>query len=108
VGGHYARSPNVRITETLEAADRHGVVVARVEIRDPASGGWVPKRAPSSIYPPQWSQRQITVEIEGALRNSKPVNADLWEGISPSGLRIQGYYSKPNGGAVTAWPVHGG
>jgi filamentous hemagglutinin len=108
VGGHYTRSGNVRITEVVEAADKNGVVVAKVDIRDPATGKWVPKRANSSMFPSEWSQRQLQIEVEGALRNSKPIGGDLWEGVSPSGLRIQGYYSKPNGGAVTAWPVHGG
>jgi hypothetical protein len=108
VGGHYTRSGNVRITEVVEPVDRKGVMVAKVEIRNPATGGWVAKRANSSMFPAEWSQRQLQMEVEGALRNSKPSGGDLWEGVSPSGLRIQGYYSKPNGGAVTAWPVHGG
>ncbi len=51
VGGHYTRSGNVRIVEVVEAADKNGVVVAKVEIRDPATGAWVPKRANSSPVP---------------------------------------------------------
>ncbi len=107
VGGHYARSPNVRVTEIVQQADRNGVTVARVEIRDPATGRWIPKRADTSLYPSHWSRRQVQLEVEAAFRNSNPVTAELWEGISPSGVRIQGYYTRPDGGAATAWPVYG-
>jgi hypothetical protein len=108
VGGHYARSGNIRIIEILEQADHNGVVVARIDVRDPLTGGWIGKRADSSLYPQHWSRREVQLEVEAAFRNSNPVTNDLWEGVSPSGIRIQGYYTKPNGGAVTAWPIHEG
>ena len=48
-----------------------------------------------------------TEEIEGAFQNSKPIpnTPGLWQGTSPSGVKIRGYYTKPEGGAATAWPV---
>jgi hypothetical protein len=108
IGGHYAKSPNVRVTEIIDAPDVNGVYKAKIQVRDPATGGWVSKRAPSDFFPDHWSKRQTQNEIKEAFYNSKPVSKSMWEGVSPSGVKIQGYYKVPDGAAATAWPVHGG
>jgi hypothetical protein len=50
------------------------------------------------------------MEIKSAFENSKklPTSKDKWEGISKSGLKIQGYYKKPNSTGATAWPIYKG
>lgn len=108
VGGHYIRSANIKVTEIVDLPDINGVMKARIEIRDPQTGGWVKKQAPSDFFPDHWSKRQIEVEIKEAFYNSKPVSKAKWEGVSPSGVRIQGYYKIPDGTASTAWPVYEG
>lgn len=107
VGGHYPRSKNIRVTEMLGQADNNGVTRARIQVRDPLTGAWVDKNAPSTFYPSHWSRRQTQIEIQEAFYNSRPITNDLWEGISPSGVKIQGYYKIPEGNASTAWPVYG-
>jgi hypothetical protein len=114
VGGHNSRSPTVRVVEELAPPDKNGVRLVRVEIRDPGSGSgaWVPKQAQTSLFPENWNSRRIEQEIEGAFWNSRTVRGteDKWEGVSPSGVPIQGFYHTPGNasvsGATTAWPVH--
>ncbi|UDL04773.1 RHS repeat-associated core domain-containing protein [Marinobacter sp. CA1] len=106
VGGHYIRSPNIRVTEVIGEADSSGVMKARIQVRDSATGAWVDKKAPSTFYPESWSRRQTETEIQEAFYNSRPLVDDMWEGVSPSGVTIRGYYQKPDGNASTAWPVY--
>ena len=113
-GGHYVRSPNVRIVETLSEPDSNGVFAARTQIRNSANGAWIDKPGQTTFYPAQWTRNRTKFEIEEAFKNSNPIE-DLfsgvptkkWEGVSPSGVKIQGYYTKPSGGAATAWPLQG-
>jgi len=32
----------------------------------------------------------------------------MWQGTSSTGLKIEGYYKKPDGTGATAWPVYQG
>ena len=47
------------------------------------------------------------MKIEGAFANFAhvPGTKRKWRGISPSGIKMEGYYAKPDGSALTAWPV---
>lgn len=108
-GGHYLRSPDVRVTQQTGAADALGVTKGHIEVRDPETGRWVAKPQESTFYPESWSRRQVQQEIEGAFQNSAPIpGTPYWQGVSPSGIKIQGYYGKPNGTGATAWPVYQG
>ncbi|MEA5674295.1 EndoU domain-containing protein [Pseudomonas sp. MH2] len=107
-GGHYLRSPDVNVTRITGQVDEFGVSKGYVSIRDPLTNSWAPKKAETTFFPEQWSKRQVQVEIEGAFRNSSPIaGTERWRGISPSGVRIEGYYGKPDGTGATAWPVYG-
>ncbi|TEA26383.1 EndoU domain-containing protein, partial [Candidatus Schmidhempelia bombi] len=78
-------------------------------IRTPATGKWYKKEAKASFLPEHWSKRQTEMEIESAFKNSKRIsNTERWEGVSTSGLKIQGFYKKPNGTGATAWPIYKG
>ncbi|WP_158658300.1 hemagglutinin repeat-containing protein [Achromobacter sp. AONIH1] len=109
-GGHYLRSPTVRVDRMTGAADAAGVTKGYVSIRDPVNGKWVEKQAETTFFPSSWSKRQTQLEIEGAFLNSKSVQGSLdkWRGTSPSGVVMEGYYGKPDGSAATAWPVYNG
>ncbi|QVM92944.1 DUF637 domain-containing protein [Pseudomonas entomophila] len=107
-GGHYLRSPNVTVTRITGEADEFGVSKGYVSIRDPQTNSWANKKAETTFFPESWSKRQVQTEIEGAFRNSTPIaGSERWRGISPSGVRIEGYYGKPDGTGATAWPVCG-
>ena len=47
------------------------------------------------------------MKIEGAFANPVLVSSfkHKCKGAAPSGIRIEGYYAKPDGSALTAWPV---
>ena len=48
------------------------------------------------------------MEIKNAFENSKRIpNTEMWEGTSSSGLKMQGFYKKPDGTGATAWPIYG-
>lgn len=105
-GGHYLRSPNIRVVRIRNPADSHGVIKAYIEVRDHRTGRWIPKPTASSFFPETWSRRRVQMEIEGAWANSYPIEGNRWRGRSPSGLRIEGAYARPEGDAASAWPVH--
>lgn len=37
------------------------------------------------------SKRQTQSELKEVFYNSKPISNSMWEGVSPSGVKIQGY-----------------
>ena len=84
------------------------MVRAKIQVRDPATGGWVNKRGETDLFPDYWSRRQVRQEVQEAFYNSKPINNNMWEGLSSSGIKIRGYYKRPDGSAATAWPVYKG
>jgi hypothetical protein len=106
-GGHYIRSGDVRVVEQL-GTDANGVVRARVQVRDPRTGGWADKPGLShTFFPETWSQRQVVNEIEAAyqIRVEDPYVPGRWHGLSPSGVLIQGH--RNHNGITSAWPVFG-
>jgi filamentous hemagglutinin len=50
------------------------------------------------------------MEIKSAFGNSTPKvdEPEKWVGISSSGIKMEGYYKKPNGTGATAWPIYKG
>lgn len=105
VGGHYAKSKNIRIRKIVHSTDKNGVFVANIKIRNPKTGKFVNKKSPSSLYPKEWSRRKTQMEIESAFRKRKPWGRNGWEGISISGIKIRGY-TKSDGAISTAFPIH--
>ncbi|WP_176701139.1 EndoU domain-containing protein, partial [Gilliamella sp. Bif1-4] len=111
-GGHYLKDPNIRVDRWTGAADVNGVKTGYISVRDPATGKWYKKQAETTFFPEHWSKRQTEMEIESAFRNSKPhadpLKKEMWQGTSSSGVKMEGYYKKPNGTGATAWPVYQG
>ncbi len=108
-GGHYIRDPNIKIDKVTGAPDANGVSTGYISVRDPTTGQWVNKKAETTFFPEQWSKRQTAQEIESAFKNSERIpNTEMWIGKSSSGVKIQGYYGKPDGTGATAWPVYTG
>ena len=109
-GGHYIRDSNIKIDKVTGTPDTNGVSTGYISVRDQATGQWINKKAETTFFPEQWSKRQTAQEIESAFKNSypDPFDKNKWQGISSSGVKIQGYYGKPDGTGATAWPVYGG
>lgn len=98
-------SDRARLVTLVSPSNSQGVYVGRVEILNPATGKWVKKLSPSTFFPDRWSQDQVLSEIRGAFAT---VNApkERWQGISPSGIRIEGFYSKVTNSINTAYPIY--
>ena len=108
-GGHYIRDSNIKVDKVTGTPDSNGVSTGYISVRDPATGQWINKKAETTFFPEQWSKRQTAQEIESAFKNSERIpNTEMWSGKSSSGVKIQGYYGKPDGTGATAWPVYTG
>jgi hypothetical protein len=93
------------VTQVLDPPNASGVYRARVEVLDPDRRVWVPKNAPSTFFPDDWTRERILAEIQGAFRARGRVRDGYWEGKSPSGLRIGGYLDR-DGAINTAFPIY--
>jgi filamentous hemagglutinin len=109
-GGHYLRDPNIRVDKWTGDADVNGVQKGYISVRDPATGKWYKKHAETTFFPEHWSKRQTEMEIKSAFGNSTPKvdEPEKWIGTSSSGMKMQGFYKKPNGTGATAWPIYQG
>lgn len=85
-------------------ADPPGLYKASVAVKN-ASGAWVNKAATSTFFPDSWSQQKIKEEVSGAFKNRTTAANGKWAGVSPSGVKINGYLD-PHGNIATAYPVH--
>ena len=96
---------NARLVKTTGLPNNQGVYVGRVEIRNPANGQWVSKLSSSSFFPDRFSQAQVLNEIQGAFASTNK-SQERWQATSPSGLRIEGFYSKKTNTITTAYPIY--
>ncbi|NBM96225.1 EndoU domain-containing protein, partial [Proteus sp. G2660] len=108
-GGHYLRDPNVRVDKWTAIPDINGVSKGYISVRNEVTGKWIKKQSETTFFPEHWSKRQTAQEIESAFKNSTNIpNTEKWTGYSDSGVKIEGYYGKPDGSGATAWPVFEG
>ena len=98
-------SNNARLVKITGLPNNQGVYVGRVEIRNPANGQWVSKASSSSFFPDRFSQAQVLNEIQGAFAAANKSH-ERWQATSPSGLKIEGFYSKKTNTITTAYPVY--
>lgn len=98
-------SNNARLVKITGLPNNQGVYVGRVEIRNPANGQWVSKDSSSSFFPDRFSQAQVLNEIQGAFASANK-SQERWQATSPSGLKIEGFYSKKTNTITTAYPVY--
>jgi hypothetical protein len=98
-------SNNARMVKLTGLPNRQGVYIGRVEIRNPANGQWVSKLSSSTFFPDQWSQVKVLSEIQSAFTSANK-SKEPWQGTSPSGLKIEGYYNKATNTITTAYPIY--
>jgi hypothetical protein len=97
--------PNARVI-SQGSPDAGGVYEAKVEITNPETG--VVKTKNSTFFPDEWSHERVKVEVEAAYERRvypDPNNPRKWAGVSPSGVRIEGYDDPTR---TTAYPVRAG
>ncbi|WP_199189512.1 EndoU domain-containing protein [Trinickia dabaoshanensis] len=95
VGGHSTASGNVQIIPGTESApNAQGVYKAQIAVPDPANPGqWLPKTnngGVSTLFPDSWTADRIKVEVDAAYQN-RVITGNKWTGITPSGVRVQGW-----------------
>jgi hypothetical protein len=107
VGFHHRGSigyqRHARITRMTKSPNAQAVYEAEVEIYDPHRGRWIPKLTPSTFFPDSWSRSQVMDEIKAAFGNISFIGGNYWEGVSPSGVKIGGYFNS-TGDINTAFP----
>jgi filamentous hemagglutinin len=95
VGGHSIAGGEVRVIPGSESpANAQGVYIAKIEVADPSNpGSFLPKgnnNGESTMFPKSWTADRIKVEVDAAFQN-KTVIGNKWQGITPSGVKVEGY-----------------
>ena len=108
-GGHKV-GENVRVTRIFEKPYKNSVYQTKVEIYNPTKNIWQEKGAKTTMFPDDWSIEKTKWEINGAWNSNnfelkETIKGIHWEGTSPSGIKIEGYY---NNNGISAFPVYEG
>jgi hypothetical protein len=82
-----------------------GVYRARVALRDPATGGWIDKKAPSTFFPDAMSDNEVVDAVLGAFRDGRRRGDGQFVGGSGRGFAIEGWYQ--SGRINSAYPLRG-
>lgn len=96
---------SARVLQVIQPPDPKGVYRARVSIRDPATGAWVRKRAPSTFFPDAMSDPDVVNAILAAFHDGHRRNDGQFVGPSGHGFMIEGWYQ--NGRINAAYPLRG-
>ena len=97
--------PGARVVRIVQLPDANGVYRARVELRDPATGVWLDKRATSTFFPDRMSDAEIVETVLAAFRNAHVRRDGRFVGDSGRGFAIEGWYRA--GRIVAAYPLRG-
>jgi hypothetical protein len=94
-----------RVSQIVQPPDANGVYRARVELRDPATGAWLDKRAASTFFPDAMSDAEVVDAILAAFRNGRLRRDGRFVGASGHGFAIEGWYR--SGRILAAYPLRG-
>jgi len=97
--------PGARVLRIVQPSDANGVYRAIVALRDPVTGEWARKKAPSTFYPDTMSIGDVVEAILAAFYNAEPGNSGQFVGPSGRGFAIEGWYQ--NGRINAAYPLRG-
>jgi hypothetical protein len=103
--------PGARMTQQVGLKNPQDVYIGKVEIRDPVTGNWVPKKSNaglSSFYPDNMTLKEIDAAIRqayaDALRKGQVEPSGEFIGDSGLGFQIEG--AARNGNIPTAYPIY--
>jgi len=97
--------PGARVQQIVQPPEASGVYRARVALRDPATGGWIDKKAPSTFFPDAMSDNEVIGAILAAFREGARPGDGQFVGGSGRGFAIEGWYQ--NGRINSAYPLRG-
>ena len=97
--------PAAKVLRILQAPDASGVYRARVALRDPATGGWIDKRAASTFFPDAMSDDEVIGAVLAAFHRGRVRRDGEFVGNSGHGFAIEGWYQ--SGRINAAYPLRG-
>ena len=111
VGGHSMLGGNVRIDAyaAKNPISPNGVRNVVISVYDPSTGTWIQKvdrfgePQLTTLFPESWTESRIIVEVDIAYKNRiiSQTRRNIWEGTTPSGIKVEGYIA-PN---TTVFPL---
>ena len=97
--------PGARVERIVQPPDANGIYRARVALRDPATGAWIDKKAPSTFFPDALSDDQVIEAVLAAFQAGRRRGDGQFIGASGRGFAIEGWYQ--NGRINAAYPLRG-
>ena len=97
--------PEARVVRVVQPPDSNGVYRARVTLRDPANGTWIPKKSPSTFYPDAMTPDEVVDAILAAFHAGEGRQDGQFVGPSGRGFTIEGWYQ--SGRINAAYPLRG-
>ena len=89
----------------MQPPDANGVYRARVALRDPATGDWIDKKAPSTFFPDTMSDTEVVEAVLAAFQAGRRRGDGRFIGASGRGFAIEGWYQY--GRINAAYPLRG-
>lgn len=81
---------------------------AEIEVQDPNNPNVFIQKSnndgKSTMFPESWTADRIKVEVDKAFQNKEMTGKYIWEGTTPSGVRIKGYIDKA-GNITSVFPI---
>src|SRR5207302_10621538 len=97
--------PGARVMRMVQPPDATGIYRARIALRDPTTGAWVQKKAPSTFFPEAMSTGDVVEAILAAFHQAQAGNGGRFVGPTSRGFAIEGWYQ--NGRINAAYPLRG-
>jgi hypothetical protein len=97
--------PGARVEGIVQPPDASGVYRARVALRDPMTGVWIDKKAPSTFFPDAMTDNEIIDAVLAAFQAGRRRGDGQFIGASGRGFAIEGWYQ--NGRINAAYPLRG-
>ena len=97
--------PGARVARIVQQPDASGVYRARVALRDPMTGVWIDKKAPSTFFPDAMTDDEVIDAVLVAFQAGRRRGDGQFIGASGRGFAIDGGYQ--NGRINAAYPWRG-
>jgi Bacterial EndoU nuclease len=97
--------PGARVQQIVQPPDASGIYRARVALREPATGAWIDKKAPSTFFPDAMSDADVIGAVLAAFQAGRRRGEGQFIGASGRGFAIEGWYQ--SGRINAAYPLRG-
>jgi hypothetical protein len=94
-----------RVERIVQPPDANGVYRARFALRNPATGDWIDKKAPSTFFPDAMSDDEVIEAVLAAFETGRRHSDGHFIGASGRGFAVEGWYQ--NGRINAVYPLRG-